>query len=239
MDNVISRPSVLELTHLVQDRNFLILGEIHGIRENVWFTKSLLSALFLRHERLALGLEWFLPKKEQPLFDNYIQGRSSNLESLDFSSECKDGRMVLEHINLFRWIQKINLQSPNKIQVFCFDVPPSVTLERNVLMASAIKETHSLIQPDICLIQTGAVHAQKYDPEIYSTTIGSVLGAKQSLAVHIKYESGAVIVDGVVYPVAESATQQTTFDKHFDATVFFDKASPARSVSWQELKGML
>ena len=108
-----------------QNKKFLLIGEIHGIKENIKTLKFILNSylnLNKNNSRLVIAFEW--PAELTGEINDYLKGKVKlNWRKWNFV-KYRDGRISKEHLKFLNWIKKINLKIPEnkKIKIQCFDV---------------------------------------------------------------------------------------------------------------------
>jgi len=80
--------STAELSQTMNDQQIVLLGEQHDIAEHHRWQLQTLSALFARHQDMALGFEMF-PRRVQPALDKWVAGELNELEFLKQSDWSK------------------------------------------------------------------------------------------------------------------------------------------------------
>ena len=102
---------------------FLLLGEVHGARENPRILITLLAKLHVQIGLRFLGVEW--RAEYQTAIDHYVLDGQKDSEPIIPCSE--DGRVSLEHHQFLDWLANFNrpLKREEQIQVICFDGVPA------------------------------------------------------------------------------------------------------------------
>ena len=168
---------------------FLLIGEIHGIHENINVLKIFVNAYFSTNKRFAIGFEW--PSALSDEINQYILGEVDKLswKKWKFVND-KDGRISKEHIAFLSWLRKKNLafSSKKRILVICFDENSKQWNERDKRMSQNLEKAK---MPVIAIM--GNLHAQRtkfnFEKEKY-TPIGFHLSGRNMIAIKINYLSG-------------------------------------------------
>lgn len=186
----------MEKSVIIPNPQILLIGEIHGIRENVDILKLFVGIYLKTNRRFAIGLEW--PSFLSEEINQYISGRANRLSWRTWAFvKDKDGRISKEHLAFLSWLKKKNSSLPpqKRILVVCFDENPKRWNERDKRMAQNLEK----IKIPIVAI-TGNLHAQKtkfkFGKKLY-TPIGFRLSGKKSIFVKINYLSGKFYNHGI------------------------------------------
>jgi hypothetical protein len=141
---------------------FVLLGEVHGVRENVSVIKKLLGAYIKARQPVVLGLEW--PHELSTEIDEYITRRRRKLmwQKWEFV-EYQDGRISRHHLELLTWMRENNKKHEGEflIRLFCFDVERKDWNTRDRLMAKIVVDMHKQFPARIMLAVMGKMHARK------------------------------------------------------------------------------
>jgi len=173
-------------------KQFILLGEMHGVRENTEILKMLIEWATQLEEPLILGLEW--PEQLTEEINNYLLGASSlSWSSWEFIKH-KDGRISQEHIAFLGWLKDFNsrLDLARKVTIQCFDVEAEGWNDRDKSMADVLLKRKNNKVRTIAIM--GNFHARKekffLDEEEY-IPLGSYLPATDTVAIKLDYLSGA------------------------------------------------
>src|SRR3989338_1084199 len=140
-------------------KQFILLGEMHGARENIEILNMFIEWATQLEEPLILGLEW--PEQLTEEINNYVLGASSlSWSSWEFIKH-KDGRISQEHIAFLEWLKDFNsrLDLAKKITIQCFDIEAEKWNERDKKMADVLLKRKSEGVRFIAIM--GNFHAKK------------------------------------------------------------------------------
>ena len=150
-------------------KKITIIGEIHGVKQNISVYKDMLSRLFLIYDKqnIAFCLE------------------------LEDSFNYEDGRFSIETQDFLKWLQEENIDF-HKIGVLHKNLNT-----RENLIAQKISEISSKYEHVVCIL--GRVHANKEPIEINGEkidTAGFIL-KKDSQVIFIDYKDGQTYNFGI------------------------------------------
>lgn len=177
----------------LQNKIYILIGEIHGIKENVEILKLFTELYFTKYDgKLILAFEW--PMQLEKEINDYIQNRGNlNWRKWEFI-KYKDGRIFKEHIFFLKWIKRINfrLQKSQQIKIRCFDAIAKKWNERDKKMANVllrdIKDKKTKV-----IAMMGNFHASK-KPFVFDRVkyipLGSYLPKNKTISVKLEYISG-------------------------------------------------
>lgn len=175
---------------------FLLIGETHGIHENIIILKIFTNAYFSTNKKFAIGFEW--PSILSSEINQYISGEIDKLSWRNWKFiNDKDGRISKEHIAFLLWLRNKNLALPQsrEISIICFDENSKQWNERDKKMAQNLKKSKI---PVIAIM--GNLHAQKtkfnFGKEKYMP-VGFRLSGENSVAIKIGYLSGKFYNHGI------------------------------------------
>lgn len=185
-----------------QDKKFLLLGEIHGVKENIGTLKLLVGSCLNKDDsRLVIAFE--CPAELTEEINTYLRdGNKLNWRKWNFV-KYRDGRISKEHLNFLNWIKKINLKIPEnkKIKIQCFDVSAKKRNTRDEKMARILLRAGKGKKNKVIAIM-GNFHAQK-EPFFMNTKkhvpVGSSFHLRRNERLHNLAES---IVDREVYKIS-------------------------------------
>ncbi len=172
----------------------IILGETHGIKENVIILKKFVEFYLKQNKCIILAFEW--PKKLTTEINKYLCGKNKkiNWEKWEFIA-YNDGRISREHIKFLGWLKIKNksLSKKLKVHVYCFDERGNTWNKRDKQMARnlffLLKKNS---QCKIVMIM-GNLHARKkkflIGREKY-IPLASYLPEKCVISFKLKYVSG-------------------------------------------------
>lgn len=176
-----------------QDKKFLLLGEIHGVKENIGTLKLLVGSCLNKDDsRLVIAFEW--PAELTGEINDYLKGKVKlNWRKWNFV-KYRDGRISKEHLKFLNWIKKINLKIPEnkKIKIQCFDVSAKKWNTRDEKMARILLRAGKGKKNKVIAIM-GNFHAQK-EPFFMNTKkhvpLGTHLPKRATSNIKLEYLSG-------------------------------------------------
>jgi len=220
-----------DLVTALHDTKLLILGEIHGVEENVHIIESIIEKHTLTQSRpLVLAFEWLLETTEIAELNRFIHGETDTFPNATFFS-ASDGRFTVTHRALFNDLRQKPKRENFTIEVF--DTDTNKEYER--LMSNnliTICENH----PDALVIaETGVIHARK---TAYSDGHKNVIkpmaaylpSSLKIKTVFIRYKSGEVDVEGKIHNITRAASQIEGAGEAFDYELCVERAHRARSM---------
>jgi hypothetical protein len=135
------------LSEAILDTKLFLIGETHGVKENV----DMIYTLFKKFSLHQLALEW--PPELSPVIDEFLETRVLNFKSIETSS---DGRITAGH---FALIQKLHHEGLLE-RVLCFDEgfrEENSWNERDATMAECILRNRGT---SATLVVAGNLHAK-------------------------------------------------------------------------------
>lgn len=168
---------------------YILLGETHGIRENLKVAKKITSFLIKQKTTPELALEW--PKELAGKIKKFLKrGSDLNWRSWKFY-KYQDGRISKDHINFLEWLQG------KKIKIICFDEnkPNLDWNQRDKKMAQNILESSKQRGNGKTLAIVGNLHAKKRGFLLGKNSykyvpLGSLLPRGKTVSVKLNYLSG-------------------------------------------------
>lgn len=149
-------------TLLNKEANILLIGEVHGIKENVALLRSFVRAYLkeARDYKLVLAFEW--PHELTAEIDTYLQGQGSLRWKKWSFRTFRDGRISREHIHFLGWLKKINRQLPGNRRILtrCFDVAEKGWNKRDKKMAETLLQ-RGASKNTMVIAMMGNLHARK------------------------------------------------------------------------------
>lgn len=176
---------------------FLLIGEIHGIRENLKILKVFVDLYFKKKINFIIAFEW--PAYLSREINDYILGKTNILawKGWEFINN-RDGRISKEHIAFLSWLRKKNIKlskDQDCVSIICFDENADKWNERDRLMGNNIKKAERNV-----IAIMGNPHAAKskfkLDKERH-VPLGYHLPRKQTVAVKIIYRTGKFYNHGI------------------------------------------
>ncbi len=198
---------------LEEIQDYLLLGEIHGVQENVLLVKEIVNLISERYPIEFVGFEYY--NELESLFNKLPITKDKLLSHLLIASMRRDGRFSDTHLDV------IERLVGEKIPIVCFD-PPTLSNDwnqRDKGMAEIVMENKKKLgKPNgKAILICGNMHAktEEFDfNDYHHVPFGSYL--KNQLNVRLNYLSGEFFNFGY---------------KQFD--VF----EPHKEQMWQDKKG--
>lgn len=171
----------------VSENEFFVLGEIHGIQENISILESIIDYISMTDE-IILALEW--PSElSAPLNDFLKNGSLLNYESWKFCAN-KDGRISKEHID---FIKKLKNTHSRVKEIHGVSATANSWEERDKLMGQNILDLKRDNQNKKIVCILGNFHATKRPFEFEGnrmTPAASYLPADKTISIKLVYLSG-------------------------------------------------
>ena len=225
-------------SHL-QNKIYILIGEIHGIKENVEILKLFTELYFTKYNsKLILAFEW--PVQLEKEINAYIQNHGDlNWRKWEFI-KYKDGRISKEHIFFLKWVKKINfrLQKSQQIKIRCFDVIAKNWNERDKKMANIL--LHNIKDKRVKVVAImGNFHASK-KPFVFDGVkyipLGSYLPKNKTISVKLEYMSGYFCNGTIkkILPITKNINFVSKFvlrktgKSGYDYILLVKKANPTR-----------
>lgn len=198
-----------------------MVGELHGIEQNGLIVRYLLDELLRKNEQVTLAFEWLLTTEEGESLQAFTSGLISEFKTPQFFLNS-DGRVTSSHIALLQYVRNINKTSLHRIHVYAFD---GAYESRETMMAENLVALRQKV-PGVILVQAGVVHVERR-PISLPETMAHILSRNHSIfSTFIHYERGKVNVEGALYDVRDSATQQAGPQNAFDGIINVPEATP-------------
>lgn len=176
-----------KLKEKIQASNFIFIGEIHGIKENLTITKNFLN--FFKREKIPviLALEW--PKELTVEINNFLQKKKNKLDWQNWRfSKSPDGRISKEHLDFLKWLRG------KGIMLICFDEGGLMWNQRDKKMAQNIFNFYKRNKSKKILAIMGNLHAKKkdfkFENKIYKP-LSLYFSNKKLLTIKLEYLSGS------------------------------------------------
>ncbi len=215
----------------LRDTELLILGEIHGVEENVHIIESLIEKLSPSKNRpLVLAFEWLLDIADVEKLNSYIHAETHILPEASFFHDS-DGRFTDAHKT---FLNTLRLSSVRRyITIETFDTATEHDYERSMadnLIAICARNPEALV-----IVETGVMHARKtLDPKS-DKNIGKPmaayileLGTIKTMTVFIRYNSGEVIVEGETHNITNATSQIEGPGNAFDFELSVSRAHSSK-----------
>ncbi|MBU6214701.1 hypothetical protein KGM48_02550 [Patescibacteria group bacterium] len=202
--------------------DFIILGEMHGAKQN-----AVLIQEFAEHllgidngNPLTLAFEWVLTEMEITELREYLKGGQVPKKLPEFFLHS-DGRFTYEHTLLLNWIRNHNLHQKCTIDIHTFDEENTTFSDESMARSlSRYKETHP---ESIILVETGNMHARKFKypfENTQQTPLASILKENKTVfSVFCVYKEGYINMEGVPRDVTQAMSQVEGPGVYFDAII--------------------
>jgi hypothetical protein len=178
----------------VLEKDYVLLGEVHGVKENLEVLSSLVQYVSKQYE-IVLALEW--PTELSENINNYLQGKEAlDWGSWEFSS-CPDGRISMEHI---KFIEELKIKYPRVKEVRCVSVKAASWEERDKKMGDNLLAAMTENPSRKIIAILGNFHATKLSFEFEGVRMipaASYLPKDNSIAIKLVYLSGKFLNVGV------------------------------------------
>ena len=179
----------------IKEKKIILLGEMHGVIENVEIIKTLVTSLEAEGISIVIALEW--PTKINSDIQAFLNNTKTTLpwQNWDFVQD-KDGRISKEHVAFLEWLKKRNkaLLSDKKHDIFCFSEEHKSWNTRDLKMAQNINSILNNHSQKIVLAVMGNLHAQKkeliFDGEVH-IPLATHLPRKDIIAFKCDYRCGS------------------------------------------------
>ncbi len=219
-----------------RNKKFLLIGEVHGVKENIRMLKSIVNSYLNKHNhKLVIALEW--PAEFTGEINDYLRGRIKlNWRKWKFV-KYKDGRISKEHLKFLNWIKKINLKIPEskKIEILCFDMNAKKWNIRDEKMARILLKVGKGRKNKIIAIM-GNLHARK-EPFYMDTKkyipLGTYLPKYTTSSIKLEYLSGHFFNQKLKKFLPTERTKkapihgfQKTKESGYDYVFYIKKANP-------------
>lgn len=205
----------------------VLIGELHGIKQNIHILQLITELILRKRRSVVLAFEWPLTEQEVKEINEYIASRSDKFPQSPFFIDS-DGRFTKEHILLFNHVRKNYRLSDVSIQ--CFD---SFNFSENYERKMADKLLELKLAGNAILVaETGVIHARKKRYEDAEVEVREPMGfylaeRSKTLSIFLRYLSGTVLVEGIIHPVTEAASQIEGPGDLFDIELAISDAEPA------------
>lgn len=215
---------------------YIIIGELHGVQENVIFLKEILNEYVLNtKEHVTFAFEWPLTKEENKVLSSFVSGETDGASDQFKSIMIKlysqqSGVFSDQHLSFVKEVRDINLKrSKNFIDIIAFDPDISDWNERDKQMANNIKEASK--KAVTVFIVAGDLHARKYSfclksGEDYLFPLASHFPSEETFSVKLKYEKGKFFNFGVQDIPSKKESGDNDESNFHDIVYSFKQATP-------------
>ena len=204
-----------------QSLDFIVIGEMHGSKQNAPLIQELLTAILTEPKPITVAFEWTLSNSEREELQTYIHGGEvpTRLSTFFLNS---DGRFTYEHASLLRWISTYNKAHDNLIDLHTFDESVhSEEVER--AMAGSLRAYRENHPKSVILIEAGNMHARilpYVSKDITSIPMVAILKKDYAVfSIFLRYLQGEISVGRENRDVTRAASQQEGPGSYFDAVI--------------------
>lgn len=139
----------------ILNNDFIIIGETHGIKENLDVVKYFINFLTDQNIPTVFGIEW--PSDLNMEINDYIIKNKSDLNWKRWAfSGSPDGRISKEHLKLIDWLRK------KQIPIKCFDDNDKDWNDRDKKMAINMLRISKEHKNNKVVALMGNLHAKKH-----------------------------------------------------------------------------
>lgn len=213
------------LDPVFQKNDFIVIGEMHGSKENAPIMEKFMNAIIKSGRSLTVTFEWSLTDSEAKSLERYVTGGPVP-EKIPDSFIDSDGRFTEEHCHLLKKIRSFNLQGKSNIKVCTFDGYGNFDDYENYLSNNLILTKH--INKDLILVETGSIHARKtiyYENGLEEIPMTSILSKNFKVYfIFLKYLDGEINVEDVNVDVTLLKSQIDGPHNYFDAIIEIPKS---------------
>jgi hypothetical protein len=218
-------------SELPSSLDFLIIGEMHGSKQNGPVVQECLRALLTRPQPCTVAFEWMLSGAERGALRKYIHGGKTPAQLPTFFLDS-DGRFTHEHIPLLRWIRAYNYSYDDRIDIHTFD-DLNGGEDADQSMADSLRTYKKQHPQSTILVETGNMHARNSSFSEGSTTyqpMAALLKTEYSIfSIFLSYQKGKINIEGRNVDVARAASQRENPERYFDAVITIPRAEPAQN----------
>lgn len=206
---------------LQQVPDFIIIGEMHGSKQNAPIMQELLSIILTESKPVTIAFEWTLSGPECDALRGYIHGGDVPAQLPNFFLDS-DGRFTYEHVSLLKWIRIYNSTHNNCIDFHTFDNFIS-SGEPEQAMADSLREYKINHPASIILVETGNMHARNSPYAVmgigYLPMAAFLKKEYAVFSIFLRYIQGEILVEGENRDVTKATSQQEGPGSYFDAVI--------------------
>jgi len=226
---------------LQQNPDFVIIGEMHGSKQNAPLLQKLLSAILAEPKTIAIAFEWALSTSEREALRAYIQGGETPTHLPAFFSDS-DGRFTREHATLLKWIRAYNRTHGNLIDLHTFD-DSSGNKEPDQAMADSLDAYKKQNPVSMVLVETGNMHARNspysFQGKEHLPMAAILKRDYRVFSIFLQYLQGEVDVEGESRDVTTATSQEEGPRTYFDAVIEIPVSEAAEGNDLTESLGLL
>lgn len=228
------------LRALPVDWEILLLGEMHGSKQNASFMKDVVQCA-AQHHLITCFFEWMLQKDEAEALRTYVL-RGQTPDSLPTFFLYSDGRFTKEHINLLKWLSEWNVSNPeHTIDISFFDTPIKHSDDPEKELARVLLAYHKRNPTRRLIVETGVFHAKtnpwRFEGQIFEPMGMHLTKGAQVASLFLHYPSGAIRADNDVLDVTDAEIQQKKPQDGFTVCVTMPQSVASEPVA--DLTGLL
>ncbi len=210
-----------KLHHPLAIADFYILGEIHGVKENITALTTILDFISnFDHQEIGIAFEWRIDELEAAEIQKLVTGEASisdfTVPAFFFAS---DARVVKDHLD---FLHQLPTHYPTCTKLCFFD-----THQRNfeLEMFEKLHDFKQSVNGPIVVV-TGVIHGQIL-PANYRPTFATLL-AKQHIVenIFIEYKTGKVRVNEELFDIKDAASQNDNTRTHYLNNLIIPTANP-------------
>ena len=206
---------------LPQPLDFIVVGEMHGSRQNAPLIQELLLAVLTEQKPVTIAFEWLLTDLELDALRRYVHDGETPAQLSTFFLDS-DGRFTLEHIALLKWIRAYNVTHNNLIDLYAFDKPSNSGASDQV-MADSLRTYKKHHPESLILVETGNMHARNsIDISVNTGQVPMAAILRKDylvFSIFLHYIRGKILVEGENRDVTKAASQQEGPRTYFDAVI--------------------
>jgi len=209
-------------------KKYIILGEVHGSRQNILLAEEILK--LLKGRKVAVCMEWELSAEENEILKEYLLGERTDLPAFSFFYNEGSGRFSTEHRNFLDRVRDLNREAKNPIAVFGYDHAKEIWNDGESLNAAAIRNI--VADFDTIIICCGNLHARNKeftDEGEQYVPLGSYFNESESIHVRCTYESGSFLnytESFGIHDALDFKAESEIDDEFFDLKISIAKSDP-------------
>lgn len=222
----------------IRNNDFIVIGETHGIKENLDIIKYFINFLTDQRIPIILGIEW--PSDLNMEINDYIKKNKSDLNWKRWAfASSPDGRISKEHLKFLGWLKK------KQISIKCFDSNGKSWNDRDKKMAKNITDVFNKNKDHKIIALMGNLHAKKHSFILNGKVcrpLVSYLPKNKTVSFKINYLSGQYFNMFVkkIEPSKEIKTENKKSNliklknSGYDYEIILKKATPINILSKNE-----
>lgn len=170
----------------ILSKDFIILGETHGIKENLDITRCFIKFFIDQNISVFFAIEW--PANLDAEINDYVRKNKNGLNWKRWLfSKSPDGRISKEHLKFLGWLKK------KQILIKCFDDNGKNWNDRDKKMVKNIVNVHVKNKNHKIVALMGNLHAKKHSFDLNGKIcrpLASYLPKNKTVSFKINYLSG-------------------------------------------------